>query len=307
MTPRLQHRRALLLIVPSAIVFVIGFVVPLAYMVRYSLLHYSPSSVAEPPVTLSNYLSFFKDDYTRGILIRTLRVAFFTTLAALVLGYPLAYYLTRARGAVKRVVIVIVLSPMLISSAVLAFAWLELLAPSTGLVAQATSKLPLIGSDSSTSLLYTERGLVLALTYETLVFMVITLHASLETIDRIHLRAAAVLGARPSSAFVRVTLPLSLPGIFSGCVLVFSIAASSLLIPLVVGAGRVPMLATYAYSQNTTTLNWPAGATAGLVLLVVTLVLLFGFTLVVSRMRRGTRRPAAVPQSAQPAPEEVAV
>lgn len=281
-----QTRRALLLIAPSAIVFVVGFVVPLAYMLRYSLLHYSVDSIAEGPFTLSNYVEFFAEDFTRSILFRTLRVALFTTLAALVLGYPLAYYMVRARGAVKRLLVVLVLSPMLISSAVLAFAWLELLAPNTGLIAQTVGKLPLLGGESSSSLLYTERGLVLALTYETLVFMVITLHASLETIDQIHLRAASVLGSRPLSTFVRVTLPLSLPGVFSGCVLVFSIAASSLLIPLVVGAGRVPMLATYAYSQNTTTLNWPSGATAGLVLLGVTLIVLFAFGAVVGRMRR---------------------
>ena len=274
---------ALALLAPTLLVVIVFFVVPLGYMIDYSLSRYDPLRLVVHTFTLENYVKFFTDPYTLGILWRTLRLSLATTICALVLGYPLAYYLTRARGLEKTLLIVLVLWPLMISSVILAYGWFVLLAPNSGTVSVALHRLGLLSQPFV--FMRTEPGIVLGLTHEGLAFMVLTLHAALEAIDPHHRQAASILGASPFETFRRVTLPLSLPGIFSGSLLVFAVSASAFIIPYMFAGQRLPVMAVYAYTLNNTLLNWPLGATTGLILLLLTLSVISVFGGYVARLR----------------------
>ncbi|OFV83016.1 MAG: hypothetical protein A2W26_11345 [Acidobacteria bacterium RBG_16_64_8] len=131
----------------------------------------------------------------------------------------------------------------------------------------------------------TEWGVILGLTHHCLAYLILSLHSALEAIDPSYLRAASVLGATPAQTFRRVTLPLSLPGVFSGCLLVFAIASSAFMIPLLFSGRAIPVLTVYAYELNATLLNWPLGAAAGIVLLILSGLSIFVFSSYVARLR----------------------
>ena len=271
------------LLAPAVLVVITFFVMPLAYMAAYSVWRYDPFELVVRVFTLDNYAQFVKDAYLRGILFRTLRIAALTTACSLVLGYPLAYYITRARGLEKTLLVMLLLWPLMVSPVVLAYGWLVLIAPNSGVVSTALRSLRLLSGQLP--LMNSEWGIVLGLTHQGLSYMVLSLHASLEAIDTGHLRVAYILGARPVQAFRKITIPLSLPGIISGCLLVFAISSSAFMIPFLFAGRKLPTLAVYAYDLNVGVLNWPLGAATGIVLLLVSLSSLFLLGSYASRLR----------------------
>lgn len=273
----------ILLLGPALLLILTFFVAPLLYMLRYSLARYDAATLVVPIWTFENYAKFLRDEYTQGILLRTFRISALTTVATLILGYPFAYYMTMARGIEKMALAVIALTPTLISHIILGYAWLVLLAPQSGILSNFLQALGMLSSPLR--IMYTEWGILIGLTHFTLVYMVLSLHSALEGIDPSLLRAGAILGATPLQAFRRITLPLSLPGIFSGCILTFSISSSAFMIPFVLGGRQLPMLSVLAYDLNTSVLNWPLGATTGLVLLIISALSIAVFGGYVTRLR----------------------
>jgi putative spermidine/putrescine transport system permease protein len=283
-TPRHSGFFVALLLAPTLLLLIAFFVVPLYYMVSYSFSRYDPLLLVVRAFSFENYAKFLTDPYTRGILLRTIRVASLTTVFTLLLGYPLAYYITRARGLEKTLLILLVLWPLMISPVILAYGWFVLLAPNSGALSNVMQWSGLL--TGPLVFMRTEPGMVLGLTHECLAFMVLNLHSALESIDSSHLRAASILGATPTQTFYKVTLPLSLPGIFSGSLLVFAISSSAFIIPYVFGGQRLPVMAVYAYTLNVTILNWPLGAATGIILVIISLVLISLFGSYVTRLRR---------------------
>jgi ABC-type spermidine/putrescine transport system permease subunit I len=274
----------MLLVAPALAVIAVFFATPLAYMVVYSFSRFDPARLVVPVFTFENYARFVTDAYLRAAVLRTVRVALLATGTTLVVGYPFAYYMTRARGVEKSVLAVIMLSPLTISEVITGYAWLVLIAPHSGLLSTALQRAGVLSGPLN--LMYTETGILIGLTQATLVYMVLSLHAALEAIDTSHLRAAAILGATPAQVFWKVVFPLSLPGVFSGCILVFAISASAFVIPLLLGGPQLPVLTGIAYDLNTTELNWPLGGAAGLVLLVITTASIFLSGAYVARLRK---------------------
>lgn len=272
-----------LLLGPAVLVVAVFFIVPLAYMVQYSFSRYDPLQLVVRVFTFENYAKFLTDPYTRGILLRTLRLSLLATLCTLVLGYPLAYRITRARGFEKTLLIVLVLWPLMISSVIIAYGWFVLLAPNSGALPTILRSAGLLSGPLR--FMNSEAGIVLGLTHEGLPFMVLSLHAALESIDSAHVRAASILGAGPVQTFRAVTLPLSLPGVFSGSLLVFAISASAFIIPYVFAGQRLPVMAVYAYTLNVSILNWPLGAATGLILLTLSLLVISLLGHYVGRLR----------------------
>lgn len=259
------------------------FVLPLAYMATYSVSRYDPFQLVIRTFTLENYAKFVTDEYSRAILFRTLRISALTTVCALVLGYPLAYHMTRAKGFEKTVIAMLVLWPLMVSPIILAYGWLRLIAPHTGVFSALLRSLGVLSQPLQ--LMNTEWGIVLALTHQGLAYMVLSLHAALETIDSAHLRAASILGARPFEVLRKIMIPLSLPGIISGCFLVFATSSSAFMTPFLLTGRKLPVLAVYAYDLNVTALNWPLGAATGFVLLLISLSSLLLFGSYVSRVK----------------------
>ena len=260
----------------------IFFVAPIGQMALFGFYKYHPLRLMDRELTLTNYASLVADPYVRGILFRTVRLAAISTVISAVLGFVVASRMQQARGLEKMVLALVVLSPLMISPIVLAYAWLVILAPNTGLMAFAFRTIGL----GPPRVMFTEYGVLLGLVYSYTVFMVLSLHASLENIDRSVVRAAQTLGAAPGAVFLRIILPLSLPGLVSGSLLVFAISTSSFLMPLILGGRQVPVLATYAYDLASFVLNWPAASAIAIGLALVTIATVAAYTLWIKALQR---------------------
>lgn len=277
----ISNRAALLLTAPALLLFVLLLVGPLAFLLRVSLLPSAPGAALAGPLSLAAY-GELADPYTLGILTRTLRVAAVTTLACLVLGYPLAISIARARGTSRTVQTVLVISPLFVSVVVRAYGWILVLG-NRGLVNGALTWLGILAEP--VRLLNTETAVVIGLVEALLPFMVLSLAAVLERQDPALEEAARGLGDTALGAFFRVTLPLSRPGALAGSLLVFMVSMGSFATPALLGGSEVRLMVTEIYTQMTAVFNWPLGAALSVVLLTVSVTVIVA----VSRLAGTTR------------------
>src|SRR5882724_12708871 len=225
------------LIAPSALLFALFFFLPMGLMAMISLLTGNP--VVQPNVdfTTKYYRRILDDTYYFEVIWTTLRIGLLTTLAALLIGYPLAHWMARIRGRTAYAMLMMaVLTPMLTGIVVRTFAWMALLSDK-GAINQALIGLGLISKPLP--LMYNEFSIVLGLTHIYVPYMVLTLVGVIGRIDERLEHAAQNLGASPLRAFVEVTLPLSLPGILAGSLLVFALAISAYVTPSLMGGTDV--------------------------------------------------------------------
>jgi len=231
-------------------------------------------SVEAPRWSIAHYRDFFTEPAYVRILARTFRVSLTVTLCCLILGYPTAYVLSRVSGRRRRFLLLLVIVPYLTSFLVRTYAWMVLLGPK-GVINSLLLKAGLIGAPLP--LLYSAIGVHVGMVHVLLPLMILPLYSIMVGIDRALPRAAQTLGAGPVRTFLRVFLPLSLPGVRSGCVLVFLIALGFYITPAMLGGLRDSMIAMLIESQITQLVNWGFAAAAAVVLLAVTLG---GFSLV---------------------------
>jgi putative spermidine/putrescine transport system permease protein len=224
-----------------------------------------------PTWELTHYEAFLTDRFHLDILVRSLLMSTYVTAGCLILGFPLAYTLSRLRGWKRALLYFTVLLPLLTSAVVRTFGWMILLS-NNGFINKTLIGWGLI--ETPIPMMYRMTGIVIALTQVLLPFMVLALDAALLNIDRQLYDAARNLGAGAVRIFFQVTLPLSLPGIMSGSVLVFTLAISAFVTPSLVGGPRIPVMATLIYQQGIALLNWPFGAAISFVMLIVLLLIL---------------------------------
>lgn len=252
-------------LLPTLVVFALIFAAPLADLIRLSFHRMTGPGQVGPALTLSNYRAFITDPFYLAILLRTGVVGAVVTLCCLGVGYPTAYYLARTPSRWRGMALFLVISPLLISAVVRNIGWFPLLSDS-GLVNGLLLKLGLIAAPLP--LIDNLTGVMIGLVHALLPFMILTLTTVIQRIDPDLEDAAASLGARPFDVFCRVLLPLSLPGVVSGSLLVFTMAISAYTTPAILGGNRVLVMATYIAQQFRTVLDYPAGATAAALLLV---------------------------------------
>ena len=267
-------RAGLVLIGPACLWLVLFFLIPLLLVMRLSFFGFSPVGGMIPALQLGNYWKIFTDEYFVNIFVRTFRMSLLVTLFTLLLGYPEAYYLTRIRGRAKAVVLVAVLSPLIVSAITRTFGWFILLSP-TGLVNGALMALRV--TDTPVKLIYSETGIVIGLTHVLVPFMVLSIYASLQRRNAALVPAAHTLGAGPVRAFLAITLPLSLPGIVAGSVVVFTLSMSAFVTPAILGGTRVRVVAYLIYEEFLLSLNWPFGAALALLLVAITMLVVVGY------------------------------
>ncbi|MCU1259446.1 MAG: binding-protein-dependent transport system inner rane component [Bryobacterales bacterium] len=259
-------------LVPARLTIGLFFAAPLAIVCGYSLLTRGDYGGAERPWTLENYTRLADPLYAQ-ILLRSIAMAAAATLLCLVLGFPLALFISRA-GKRKNLYLQLVVLPFWTSFLVRTYAWLFLLRD-TGLVNTLLARAGLI--HHPLALLYNNGAVLLGLVYGYLPFMVLPLYAALEKIDPALLEAAADLGARPLTAVRRVIIPLSRPGIVAGSILVFIPCLGAYLTPDLMGGGKTVMIGNLVQNQFTTSRDWPFGSAASLILLAFTSLLLYVF------------------------------
>lgn len=225
--------------------------------------------------------AFTWGNYTRmvhsGAYIKTFRTTFeisvVVTGVCVLLGYPLAYLLSQLSQRLAALGMICVILPFWTSLLVRTYAWLVLL-QRKGLINEALLGLGVI--DHPLRLVYNFTGTVIGMVHILLPFLVMPLYASMKTIDRDLVRAAANLGASPVQGFWRVFFPLSLPGLFAGVVLVFVLCLGFYVTPALLGGGKVQMWAMRIETSVNLYANWGAASALGVVLLVVTLAILYG-------------------------------
>ena len=258
------------IVLPTTAVFALIFVAPLADLVALSFHAMTGPAQVGTAFTLANYRAFITDLFFLQMLLRTCWLGFLVTLGCLVVGYPVAYCIARSASRWRGMALFLVISPLLVSAIVRNIGWFPLLSES-GLVNWALLKLGVIGSPLP--LINNFTGVVIGLVHALLPFMILTLTTVIQRVDVDLEEAAANLGAGPLEVFRRVLLPLSLPGVVSGSLLVFTMAISAYTTPAILGGNRVLVMATYIAQQFRTVLNYPAGGTAAALLLVFAAVL----------------------------------
>ncbi len=206
------------------------------------------------------------------VLVRTFTVSAAVTVICLLLGYPLAALIARSKGAVANTLLILVLLPFWTSLLVRTSAWVVLL-QSRGVVNSALAWAGIINPQAPLDLIYNRIGVLVAMTHILLPFMVLPIYSVMKGIPPVYLRAASSLGASPFSAFWRVYLPMSMPGVSAGALLVFILALGYYITPALVGGPRDQMVSYFiAYYSNQVT-NWGMAAALSAILLVAVLIL----------------------------------
>lgn len=265
---------------PAGLWLLCFFLVPIALMLGYSVLPRGTYGGVVPGFTLEHYARFFDPLYLR-ILGRTVWVALLCTAWCLVLGYPVAWAIARS-GRWRTLLLFLVILPFWTSFLVRTFAMIFLLRD-TGLVNTALLGLGLV--DAPLRLLYTPGAVMAGLVYGFLPFMILPIYASLEKLDPALLEAASVLGARPVARFRRVILPLSMPGVVAGSLLVFIPALGSFLPSDLLGGAKEMLIGNLIQNQFTAARHWPFGSAASAVVMAGVLVAVLAYL----RTRDGSR------------------
>jgi putative spermidine/putrescine transport system permease protein len=277
-----KYMPAVLLLAPLLLFMIVFFVVPMFYILYLSLINADGLNTTNAAFSLEHYAHFFTDKYYLSSLWLTAKISLYTTLVALLLGYPVALTMSRCSPRVRGILTLIVASPLFISIIVRNFGWYLLLLPN-GMVNKVLTSLHIVSAPLK--LLFSETGVVIGLSNAYLPFMILTVATSLYNIDPSLEKASAILGASPLRSFMSITLPLSLPGIISGIVLVFSMSMSAYVTPALMGGANVQMLPVVAYDQIVHQLHWTYGSAVSFVLLGTTILSVTVFTRLFERGR----------------------
>jgi putative spermidine/putrescine transport system permease protein len=254
---------------PYALFLLCLLIVPFANVALFSVHPYSPTRIVLPEFTADNYRKIF-DLYYLRLFARTLELGLVTTIICALLGYPLAYSLARARPRLQTIGLFLLIMPLMVSTVIRVFGWIVILGRK-GLINEALTGLGL----EPLKLLYTETAVVIGLVNIFMPFMVLPLMAAIERIPPSLEEAARNLGANWAQMFRRTILPLSLPGLISGSLLVYSVSISAFVTPALMGSPRERMAGQQIYDEVLVSFNWPSASSLALTLVLFTLLLMF--------------------------------
>lgn len=262
--------RKFLVLVPSIAWLGFLFIVPLMIVFVYSFLQRGTYGNIEYIFTLNNYVHVFDPLYLKPVL-RSIYVATINTILCLLLGYPLAYFISHQPSHKKNFYLFLVMLPFWTNFLVRTYSWMIILR-TEGLLNNLLIQLHLI--HEPLTLLFTEKAVMLGLVYSYLPFMVLPLYASIEKLDHSLIDAAKDLGANPWNTFLKITLPLTRPGIISGSVIVFVPSLGAFIIPDLLGGAKNLMIGNLIKDQFLSARDWPFGSALSFLLMLVVLALL---------------------------------
>jgi putrescine transport system permease protein len=255
------------------------FLAPFLIVIKISL---AESLIASPPysplyeraedgvltirVIFENYSYLWEDDLYVNSYINSVKIAAISTLLCLLIGYPMAYGITRSSPATKNVLLMLIILPFWTSFLLRVYAWMGLLADQ-GTINSLLIWLGVI--DEPIRMLYSELAVYIGIVYSYLPFMILPLYANMEKLNMSLNEAAADLGAKPTIAFLTVTLPLTVPGIIAGSLLVFIPATGEFVIPDLLGGGNVLMIGRILSDEFNANSDWPIASAVAIVLLIV--------------------------------------
>jgi putative spermidine/putrescine transport system permease protein len=267
---------------PALAFLAVFLLVPAVRLISAGFLTQNAQGVLTGPVTVEHYVHFFGTSLYSHVLFVTLRISLVTAALTAVLGYPVAMVMVRSHPAVARVVTFITIAPLIVSVVVRTYGWQLLLANSnTGVL---NWLLQALGTGPApVQVMYTEWATIIASVHVFLPLMVLPLAASLGRINPSLNEAARMLGAPAWRAFLRITLPLSRPGLIAGLTIVFSLTAASYVTPQMVGGTRGLMLGVLLEQQIDTSFDWPMGSAIAAVMVAIALIASVGVEWLVGR------------------------
>ncbi len=237
-----EKRNVILMALPCVITLLVAFIIPMIYTFIKALM----------TDNLTYYTKFFTDPFYLKIFKNTIILSLKTTLLSLILGYPAAYFIARTKSQIKGILIVATIFPFLVSAVIRAYGWMVILG-SSGLLNQFLLNLGLI--EEPLEIMYTETSVMIGMAQLLLPYMILAITGVIQSIDQNVENAARSLGANPVQTFFKVTLPLSSPGVVSGCILVFTMGMTSYITPQLLGGAQYLTMTTLIYNQIKTTYN----------------------------------------------------
>jgi spermidine/putrescine transport system permease protein len=260
-----------LMVAPAAIWLLLFSILPIVLLVVMSFWRSTIFST-EPDWNIDNYVSIFTNTTYAHSIFRTIRIAAVTTMLSLVVSYPAAWIMARASGRMKSLLTLAIFLPFWTSYVIRTFVWVPMLGRN-GLVSYVLQSLGLADAPVD-GLLYNEGTVYIGLIYVYTLFMILPIYVSLSKLDSAILEASADLGAGPVRTFLRVVLPLSMPGVLSGCTMVFLLCCGAYVTPQLLGGTSGQMFGNIIASQFLGANNWALGSALSVVLIAVVMAVL---------------------------------
>ena len=256
----------LFFLIPFVIVLKISFSTSQIAMPPYEpLLHWAGDKVLQIKLNLGNFAFLVEDDLYWKAYLNSIWVASVSTFFCLLLGYPIAYAIARSNPSARNILMLLIVLPFWTSFLLRVYAWIGIL-KNNGLL---NNFLIWIGAiDQPIQMLQTDFAVYIGIVYSYLPFMILPLYANLEKMDLTLLEAAADLGCRPWQGFLKITLPLSLPGVRAGCLLVFIPAVGEFVIPSLLGDPGMLMIGKVLWTEFFNNRDWPVASAVAIVLLL---------------------------------------
>ncbi len=262
------------LLVPGLTLIILFLFIPLIYTIGSTF-------IGESTFTIERYVAFFKDGYYLKIYNRTVKIALITAVISMILGMPVAYFISRTKKSIRGILIACTVFPLLTNSVVRSFAWMTILGKN-GVFNNLFMFLNII--DKPLKLLYTEFAIIIGTVYLFLPLMVVSLVGVMENIEDDLMEAAESLGANRITAFIKVVLPLSVPGLIVGSVLVFTGAFTAYTTPQLLGGNTNMVLSTLVYQRAMTLGDWTGASVVATIMIITTLTVIFVINKLASKL-----------------------
>jgi spermidine/putrescine transport system permease protein len=258
-----------ILLAPVIIYALLLILLPILYIVAISFLKHDIYGGIIKEITLTNYINVFNLIYVK-VFIKSFIIALIATLICIVISYPFVIFVNEKRGIIKNIIMTFVIVPFLTNSLIRMYGWIILLRKD-GIINHFLLNINLI--KSPLSLMYNNAGIITGMVYTLLPFMILPLYSSISKIDKRLLEASTDLGATKWKTFTNIIVPLTLPGLFNGSLMVFMPAIGYFFISDILGGGKLMLLGNLIKNQFLTARNWPFGAAISVMLLLITYLL----------------------------------
>ncbi|MCB2094728.1 MAG: ABC transporter permease [Rhodobacteraceae bacterium] len=263
---RAPDLRPWFLLAPALLSIIVLVVIPMSFILVYSFYENIDLAVDRAAFQFSNWQELFRDKYYHVAIWKTLRLSVIVTILAAVLGYVPAYFIAMTRFRHRWLLLLLLILPFWVSFIIRTLSWIHILGNQGAL----NGLFEWLGlTDAPLSMMYNETTVIIGFLHVFLPYMILNVYVSLDGIDDNLEPAARTLGATPWQAFREVTLPLSLPGLAAGCLLVFVLTGGSYVTPLILGGPNDYLFGNLIHDAVVSELNWPMGATLSFTLLVM--------------------------------------
>lgn len=281
---RILHGRGIWPAVPALVFLLVFLLLPMLTLLAFGFVTIERGRIVGDSFTLVHLQRALADDLVWRLMWRSFWVAAVSTLLCLVLAYPVAYLFAETRGIWRTLMLVAIISPLLTSALVRAYAWIVILGGRRGMLNQTLLSLGLI--EQPLRILNTDWAVLIGMTQIHLPFMILPLLAVLAERDRRLEEASLNLGASRTETFFRVTIPMSVPAIFAGLALVFAVSYTNFIVPQLLGGGAYSTLAVQVYEQTIVVLDWTRGAVLATILLATCFAFILAIVALGNRLAR---------------------